>query len=153
MYKFWLSNVEDLSADPAVDGLRFFWRLDNDPSDGSVHRVVHKTTRVDAQATVEVLKRRKINQMERPTRAGRATHPHVVFHVARHHQDVGNFINRRVLVQQAQIGRYFGRKQRIERLLMEQTVDEAAGLIGTSISDKREQAKQSFVRHSIKVFN
>lgn len=81
-------------------------------------------------------------------------YPHVIFHVTRHHQDVGNFINRSVLVQQTQVGWYFGWKQGVERLLMEQIVNVAANFISASISEK-EQANRlrNLVSHPIKFVN
>lgn len=66
-----------------------------------------------------------------------AAYPHVVFHVAGYHQNVGNMVDHSVLVQQTNVGRYSGWKQRIKGLLMEQMVDVATDFIGTSISGSK----------------
>jgi len=75
-------NVDDLSGNPSVDAFSSFLRcLDDDSSDCSLHVAGHQATGIDTQAVVKI--------------------PHVVFHVARHHQNVGYFVNRSELVQQS----------------------------------------------------
>lgn len=67
------------------------------------------------------------------------TYPHVELRVARHHQYIGYRVHRAVLVQQAEIGANFGRKEWVEGLLMEHIIDVATGLVGTRISEEGEE--------------
>lgn len=130
--------MRDLSRNPSVDGTASFLRcLHNDPSKGPFHVLVHQTTGINAQAAVDVLKFKEIKTNQEHDRLT-APYPHVIFHATRNHQNVGNFVYRSKLVQQAKVGWHFWWKERREGLLMKQIINVAPGFISTSISRRRE---------------
>ena len=81
------------------DGLGgFFWRLYNDKRYGSFDIVGD----FDAETAVNVLKLLNNKISCSTSICFTKTYPYVVFHVARHHQDIRNLVDRSVFVQQSQ---------------------------------------------------